>query len=89
MNTGQHLCKITGDVKIEKMKQRIWKIQLNIGSLENTLKVLSRIAVEFKQPQEQRDKMTLESLTCYAVIEYTKCFNSDFSDFLVATPTFL
>lgn len=82
MNSGQQFCRITGDAKIEKLKERIWKIQLNVGSLENVLKVLVRIGGEFQKSQDQRDSMILESLTFYAVVEYTKCFNSDFSDTL-------
>ncbi len=80
MSSGQPLCKITGDEKVEKLKERIWRIHLNFGSLERTLQTLKRIWDEFQKPEEQRDEMLLEALTFYAVVEYTKCFNSDLSD---------
>jgi hypothetical protein len=80
MSNGSPLCKIKGDAKIEKIKERIWRIHLNVGSLERTLKTLTRVWDEFQKPECQRDKMLLESLTFYAVVEYTKCFNSELSD---------
>jgi hypothetical protein len=80
MNQDQSLCKISGSQKVEKIKERIWRIHLNVGSLERTLKSLKRVWDEFQKPENQRDEMLLESLTFYAVVEYTKCFNSELSD---------
>lgn len=80
MNNGQPLCKIAGDMKIEKMKERIWRVHLNVGSLERVLQVLKRVWDEFQKPETQQDAMLLEALTFYAVVEYTKCFNSELSD---------
>lgn len=80
MSDLQSLCKIKGDSKIEKMKERIWRIHLNIGSLGRALETLKRVWNEFQKAEDQRDIMLLESLTFYAVVEYTKCFNSELSD---------
>lgn len=80
MSDGQALCKIKGDIKIEKMKERIWRIHLTVGCLERTLQTLKRVWDEFQKPEQQRDVMLLEALTFYAVVEYTKCFNSELSD---------
>jgi hypothetical protein len=80
MNNEQFLCKIIGDDQIDKLKKRLWRIQLNVGSLENALHTLQRIYNEFQKPQDQPDGMLLEAFTCYSVVLYTKCFNSDLSD---------
>ncbi len=80
MENQNSLCKIKGDQKIEKIKERIWRIHLNVGSLERTLHTLKRIWDEFQKPADQQDGMILEALTFYAVVEYTKCFNSELSD---------
>lgn len=80
MENQNSLCKIKGDQKIEKIKERIWRIHLNVGSLERTLHTLKRIWDEFQKPADQQDGMMLEALTFYAVVEYTKCFNSELSD---------
>ncbi len=80
MNEGQPFCKITGDQKIEKIKEKIWRIQLSVSSLEQTLRTLQRVWDEFQKPEADRDLMLLEALTFYAVVEYTKCFNSDLSE---------
>lgn len=80
MENQNSLCKIKGDQKIEKIKERIWRIHLNVGSLERTLHTLKRIWDEFQKPADQQDGMILEALTFHAVVEYTKCFNSELSD---------
>jgi hypothetical protein len=71
MQGGNPMCKITGDQK---------RIQLNVGSLEEALGVVQRIYREFQKPEAERDTMLLDAMTCYAVVLYTKCFNSDLSD---------
>jgi hypothetical protein len=80
MDQNQSLCKISGNHKVDKIKERIWRIHLNVGSLGRTLNVLKRVWDEFQKEENQRDEMLLESLTFYAVVEYTKCFNSELSD---------
>ncbi|MCM2282918.1 MAG: hypothetical protein NDI61_13845 [Bdellovibrionaceae bacterium] len=80
MDQSQSLCKISGNQKVEKLKERIWRIHLNVGSLERTLRTLKRVWDEFQKTENRRDEMLLESLTFYAVVEYTKCFNSELSD---------
>lgn len=85
MRQGQPLCVISGDQKIEKLKEKIWRIQLSVGSLQQTLEILKRIWDEFQKPDDQRDVMFLESLTFYAVVEYTKCFNSELAEKLDPT----
>lgn len=80
MSGGQALCRIKGDAKIEKMKERIWRIHLNVGSLDRTLQTLKRVVDELQKAEYLRDGMLLEALTFYAVVEYTKCFNSELSD---------
>lgn len=80
MDQTKSLCKISGTQAVEKLKERIWRIQLNVGSLERTQDGLKRVRDEFQKMENQRDEMLLESLTFYAVVEYTKCFNSELSD---------
>ncbi len=80
MEQGQAFCIIAGDEKVLKLIERIWRIQLNIESLKRVFVALKRVWDEFQKQEDQRDSLFLEALTFYSVVEYTKCFNSDFSD---------
>lgn len=84
MSAGHPLCKITGSERVERMKERIWRIQLVIECLERSLQALKRLADEFEKPEEVRDEMVLESLTLYSVIQYAMCFESDLTEKLDA-----
>ena len=80
MNQLHSLCKINGHQAVEKIKERMWRIQLNVDSLQRVQNVLRRVWDEHQKQENQRDEMLLESLTFYAVVEYTKCFNSKLSE---------
>lgn len=80
MQKEQPICKISGSETVEHIKKRMWRIQLNLATLEKVQKTIARINLELSKPEGQRDYEIIEAFTCYAVIEYTKCFNSDISD---------
>lgn len=69
---------IKGNAHVEKIKKQILRLMVTKGDLEITDRILGEILSLIGQEPKVSETI-MQSLTAYAIVSYTRCFNSSYS----------